>query len=154
MMIRPMLLASPAFIASLCMAAIALVEPLQHSSLKEYGPLNSAEAAALGNAAEVVRLVRAGADPAQVLPLRRHVIGESVQRATTLEAAMWSRRIQMIRLLESEGALADAAVRRDLACLARDLELPEIADHLGADRQSRCEPGEAVQRVAARSTER
>ena len=154
MMIRPMLLAGPAFIATLCMAAIALVEPLQDSSFKEYKPLNSAEAAALGNAAEVVRLVRAGADPAQVLPLRRHIIGESVQQATTLEAAMWSRRIQMIRLLESEGVLAEAAVRRDLACLARDLELPDIADHLGADTQSDCEPGRAVQRVAARSAQR
>ena len=114
-------------------------------------PRNSAEAAAMGMAAEVVRFLRAGEDPHQVYAVRPQIISSAVRHATTLEAAMWSRQLELIELLEREGALT-AADRRPLACLAGDLGLEDVAEHLGDEGAAPCVDGEGMDAVLARSS--
>src|SRR5262245_8811051 len=67
-------------------------------------PINIAEAAAQGSAAEVVRRVRQGEDPRGVRALRPESISSSVLRASALEAAVWSREVELVELLDRLGA--------------------------------------------------
>jgi hypothetical protein len=46
--------------------------------------------------------------------------------------------------------IADDRTRRELACLAADLDLPEMVAHL-APQGAACAPGEALERVIART---
>lgn len=62
---------------------------------------------------------------------------------------MWSRQISLIRVLDREGAIIGDDDRRGLACLAVDLELPEVAEYLAPGLG--CAPGHALARLAARS---
>jgi hypothetical protein len=110
---------------------------------------NSAEAAAAGDAATALRFLRMGDNPSRIHPIRSDIISPRIQHATTLEAAMWSRHIEMIRVLDREGAIVDGDQRRQLACLARDLDLPEVASYLAPD--ERCVRGVALERIIARS---
>jgi hypothetical protein len=114
-------------------------------------PQNVAEAAATGNAAEVIRMIRAGEDPRRVYPLRARIVSSSLRQATALEAAMWSRTLPMVRLLEDQGFIADPAVRHDLMCLAGDLELPDIAQYLSVAGEAACVKGDAYAHVVART---
>jgi hypothetical protein len=110
---------------------------------------NSAEAAAAGDAPTALRFLRMGDNPSRMHPIRGDIISSKIRNATTLEAALWSRHIEMIRVLDREGAIVDADQRRELACLALDLELPEVADYLAPERA--CVPGAALERIIARS---
>jgi hypothetical protein len=110
---------------------------------------NSAEAAAAGDAPTALRYLRMGDNPTRMYPLRSDVISSRIVSATTLEAALWSRHIEMIRVLDREGAIVDADERRQLACLAQDLDLPDIANYLAPDQT--CVRGAALERIIARS---
>ena len=150
---RPLSLAclvAPCLGGTLLLAAIVVGELSGATPFSEGGPRNGAEAAALGDAAALVRFVRSGENPRQAHPVRPHIISGAVQRASTLEAAAWSRRIELIWLLDREGVIADAEARRELACLATDLELSEMAAYLVADGLT-CHEGEARQRVLDRT---
>lgn len=125
-------------------------ERLGLTPLAGLSSLNGAEAAALGRAGEVFRLLRAGEDPHQVQAVRPEVISSSVRGATVLEAAVWSRQLEMIQMLEREGALT-AADRQPLACLATDLEVEDVAEYLAADGAAPCEEDDALERVMART---
>ena len=113
-------------------------------------PVNGAEAAALGRAGEVFRFLRAGEDPHRVQPIRPEVISSSVLAATTLEAAVWSRQLEMIQLREREGAITSAD-RRPLACLATDLDVEDVARYLSPDGSPPCDEGDGIERVMART---
>jgi hypothetical protein len=112
---------------------------------------NSAEAAAAGDAATMLLLIRQGDDPTRVHHVPPGLISSAIARVTTLEAAIWSRSISMIRVLDREGAIVGADQRHDLACLAVDLDAPETADYLVPAAQRTCVPGRAADRVAQRS---
>ena len=90
-----------------------------------------------------------GDNPSRIHPIRGDIISPKIRHATTLEAALWSRHIEMIRVLDREGAIVDAEQRRELACLAVDLELPEVANYLAPERA--CVPGAVLERIIARS---
>jgi hypothetical protein len=62
---------------------------------------------------------------------------------------MWSGHAEMVRALDREGAIVDPDQRRELACLALDLDMPEVADYLAPERT--CVKGAAVARIVARS---
>jgi hypothetical protein len=110
---------------------------------------NSAEAAAAGDAARALRFLRMGHNPTRIQPVRPHLISPDVLQVTTLEAAMWSRQIDLIRALDREGAIVDPDQRRDLACLAFDLDLLDAQRYLAAD--VTCERGAAIKRIIERS---
>jgi hypothetical protein len=114
------------------------------------GAANSAEAAAIGDAAATIRFLRFGEDPTRVHALRPWVISPNVLRATTLEAALWSRRREMIELLDREGTIVGSGTRQELACLAMDLSLPDVVDYLAPDGAT-CVPGQVMQRVVDRT---
>jgi hypothetical protein len=110
---------------------------------------NSAEAAAAGDAPTALRLLRMGDNPSVIHPIRSDIISSKIRYATTPEAALWSRHIEMIRVLDREGAIVDADQRRELACLALDLDLPDVANYLAPGQA--CVQGAALERIIARS---
>jgi hypothetical protein len=117
-----------------------------------YGlPRNVAEAAGMGNAAEILRVLPTLDDPHRVWPVRPEIISSSVQHATVLEAAVWSRRGGLMVLLDRRGLLVDAATRAHVTCLAVDLAAQEIVDALTRAGTPACQPGAALERVLARS---
>ena len=118
-----------------------------------YGPMrNIAEAAALGHASEVLRLRAAGQDPNRVWTVRENMISSTSMEVTALEAAIWSRRVQLIELLDRQGAIVGDESRRHLACLARDLASEEIVEYLSPrHRALDCVPGQTLDRVVERT---
>lgn len=144
-----LLLALPLVAATLGLVAIAASERLTVRGSR--GPLNSAEAAAAGNAAEMIRYLEGGEGPAEVRLVRPGAIPGSARLVTTLEAAVWAGDPALVRLLDERGAIVDADMRHHLACLAADLGLPATVDVLNAAEPAACEPGRAEERVRART---
>lgn len=148
-----------ALLAPLCAATAIVVwvsagERAGAAPLSGLVPRNSAEAAGLGRAADVLRFLRSGDDPRRVYPVRPEIISSAVLQATTLEAAMWSRQLEMIQLLEREGVLGDQHERRALACLAADLRVEDVVEYLAPEGDAYCEAGKAFERVLAHPRER
>lgn len=146
-----------ALLAPLCiaMAGIVWVAAGERAGAAPFAglvPRNGAEAAGLGRAGELLRFLRRGDDPHAVHPVRPEIISSAILRATTLEAAMWSRQLEMIQLLEREGAIDSDRERGALACLAVDLEIDDVVAYLAPDRVEDCEPGQALERVVARTS--
>jgi acetamidase/formamidase len=104
----------------------------------------------LADAGGVLRFLRHGEDPHAVHPVRSEIISSAILRATTVEAAMWSRQVEMIKLLDREGIIGDEQ-RASLACLAVDLHVDEVVEYLAPGGASACQPGQALARVAART---
>jgi hypothetical protein len=140
----------PLAVATLVTMLIAAGELAGAAPFARLVPRNSAEAAGMGYAADVIRLLESGEDPTRVQPLRPEVISSSVTRATTVEAAVWSRQLELVQVLEERGAITPAE-RPALACLADDLDADDVADYLWPAGVDGCEPGAAVEAVEARS---
>jgi len=144
-----------ALLAPLC-AALAWVvlvtsgERLGAAPFAGLAPRNSAEAAGLARAADVLRFLRMGEDPGEVYAVRPEIISSAVLRVTTLEATMWSRQVELVRLIDGQRAI-DRDERATLACLAIDLGVDDVAGYLAPDGTRHCEPGLALERVMARS---
>jgi hypothetical protein len=145
------LAALPPVVATAGVVWFSLAEMAGRTPFSSGPPANIAEAAGLGSGAEVLRLLREGHDPYVVRPLSPDVISTTVTRASAVEAAVWSRRFQLVELLDREGALADPAQRHTLLCLARDVGVDEIVDYLAKTDAAPCEAGRALAAVQARS---
>ncbi len=144
-----------ALLAPLCAAAagvllVALGERAGASPLAGLVPRNSAEAAGWGRAGDLLRFLRDGEDPRAVHAVRPEIISSAVREATTLEASMWSRQLELVQLLDQAVAF-DQEERAELACLAADLEIDDVVEYLAPDGIGHCEPGKALERVIARS---
>jgi hypothetical protein len=144
-------LAAPIVAAFALVTAVAVGERVGVAPLAGLVPTNSAEAAGMASAVHVARFLQSGADPNHVHPIRGEIISSSVLRATTLEAAMWSRQVELIRLLDRQGAISRAD-RHGLACLAADLEIDDIVEYLSPEGVADCAPGQALERVLARTS--
>lgn len=109
--------------------------------------LTLSEAAGLGNAGEVVRLITLERkDPNRSWPVREGILG-SARAATPLEAALASRHVALIPALLRHGAVvpASGAARAWLRCLAVDAGAPEVVEMLTntgdpSDPRSPCTP--------------
>ena len=145
-------LVTPPALAILCAAAIALAERAGTTLFAAVPPANLAEAAAMGRADDVVRRLALGDDRHRVYDLRTEVISSAVRRATPVEAAMWSRQLLMVQLLDGAGAIADLSQRQESACLAADLELQDIVEDLSPSGPPGCTPQRAHDRVLTRTT--
>jgi hypothetical protein len=145
------LAAAPAVLATAAVLVFAVRELSGKTPLSYGRPINVAEAAGSGQPSEVLRLLRAGWDPAQVWPVRPEIISSAVTRATGLEAAVWGGRQPLVELLDRRGFIHDAATRHHLACLAKDIAREEIAAYLSPGGAPSCEPGAALAQVKARS---
>jgi hypothetical protein len=142
--------AAPLCAATATMLLIAVGERAGASPLAGLVTRNSAEAAAWGRAGEMLRFLRSGEDPRQVHDLRPEIVSSAVGRATTLEASIWSRQLELVQLLDQAAAF-DQAERASLACLAADLDIEDVVEYLAPGGTSRCEAGQALDRVMARS---
>lgn len=132
-------------IAALAAVAFFVIADAAGEPPLSYGRLrNIAEAAGLGTASEVIRFLDEGADPTRVLPVREVVISSTIHQISALEAAVWSRQLELVRLLDRRGViLTDERAR--LACLAADLEAEDIREFLVRENQPGCQQ-KAVQR--------
>ncbi len=144
-----------ALLVPLCaaMAGIGLITAGERAGAAPFAglaPQNSAEAAGLASAGDLLRFLRNGEDLRRVYVVRPEIISSAVRRATTLEAAMWSRQVELVQLLDRWSAF-DRNERAALACLAADLRIDDIVEYLAPDGTAHCEPGEALERVLARS---
>jgi hypothetical protein len=92
--------------------------------------------------------VRAGEDPAAVRTLRAESISSSVLRASALEAAVWSREVELVELLDRLGAF-QGNERERIGCLARDLQADDIAKYLGAT--DACTPNATLEAILERT---
>ncbi|HEY7185519.1 MAG TPA: hypothetical protein VH436_03170 [Vicinamibacterales bacterium] len=141
----------PAVLTTLALAAFSGLELLGRTPFAIGRFHNVAEAAGMGAASEVLRLLGNGEDPNRVLPLRGEIISSSVQRATALEAAVWSRRRELVEVLDRRAAIADEQTRQHLVCLARDLDARDIADYLAPGRVPECVQHRELDLVLART---
>lgn len=145
LVLAPML-AAMAVLLAFTIGEVNGVRPFSYQA-----PSNLAEAAGMGLAPEVLRLVRTGADPTRVENVRPDIISSQITRVTALEAVVWSRRAQLVRLLEREGVLGTDADRAHMACLARALQVADIVAYLAPDGTPDCDPDRTVEQIMARS---
>jgi hypothetical protein len=142
----------PLAAAAVMLLVVAAGERLGATPFSGMVPANSAEAAGMGSAVHVIRLLRMGEDPNRVYSVRPEIISSAVLKATTLEAAMWSRQIELVQLLDREGAIVGDDRRRELACLAADLRVEDVVEYLSPEGVAHCDPGKAFERVLARTS--
>jgi len=140
----------PLCAATVSVLLVALGERAGASPFAGLVPQNSAEAAGWGRAGDMLRFLRNGEDPRHVYAVRPEIISSAVRRATTLEASMWSRQLELVQLLDHAVAFDDEE-RAALACLAADLEIDDVVEYLAPDGIGHCESGRALERVIARS---
>lgn len=109
---------APALAAVAVSAAILVAAALGYSPpFWRGGTLTLAEAAALHDHGEVVRLIAGGQDPNASYPIRPSVL--AARSLTPLEAAVGARRAEVVDLLFLHGAKADASIWQRLHCFAQ-----------------------------------
>lgn len=144
-------LAAPIVLTACVVLAVEAAEDSNRAWWEDTRPRNAAEAAAFGRAAELVRLLRRGDHPEQIVAVRAGMIREAPAWLSAVEGAMWGDGPAMIRLIEREGAVLTDARRRQLACLARDLGQQATTDYLAPAALAACVPGAALAAVRGRT---
>jgi AcrR family transcriptional regulator len=94
--------------------------------------LNLAEAVAVRNTGEVMRLVEEGEDPNRHYPIRQGLLDGDPSEATPLEAATSERRPELIEILIARGARLAPADWVRLRCFALGRERNDVAAALDA----------------------
>jgi hypothetical protein len=107
---------------TLAAAALGVAEPFAAPA-----DLTLAEAAAIGDDADVLRQIRAGADPDAPAIVRRGMVSDTEFLLTPLEAATANAHAETIDLLVRSGAALDHDTARVLICLAQDKGEADIA---------------------------
>ena len=146
-----LLLAVPPIAVTLAVLVFAASERAGYMPLSDGPPRNLAEAAGMADGAAVLRMMASGDDPNRIMPIRPEVISSTVRHVTALEAAVWSRRSQLVRLFDDRGAIVDDKMRRELTCLAKDIGTDEVAAYLMASGDPGCASGQTLERVLSRS---
>jgi hypothetical protein len=90
--------------------------------------LNLSEAAAVRDAAEIVRLIESSEDPNAARGVRPGLLAQQTVRATPLEAAVAMKDPEIARVLLVNGAVMDAQVWSRLRCSADGDEMTEYLD--------------------------
>jgi len=143
------LLAAPV-VATLVLTVFVVLDVAGGTPLSYRGPSNVSEAAGMGLGSEVLRFLREGQDPRRIRSVRPDIISPNITQVTALEAAIWSRRIQLVRLLDRQGVLSDAGERARLACAARAIQLEDVERYLAPEGLSSCDPEALVGGIEAR----
>ena len=149
--IRMLAVALPPMAAVAAVALFAVLEAAGNRSIT-MAPANIAEAAGLANASEVLRLLRSGEDVSVVMPARPEIISSAIPRISALEAAVWSRHVELVHMLDARGVILGDE-RRRLACLAADLQIGDIVEYLSPKVPPACEPGQVEQEIRSRANE-
>lgn len=107
-------------------AAMLLALPFGIDPLWHVEPLTLAEASALRDNGEVMRLIGLGADPNKPGTVRADFVHDEAQVLTPLEAAVGARRADMVQLLLDNGAVMDATNWTRLVCFAEVVEAQDV----------------------------
>lgn len=142
-------MALPLCAVTACIAALVIAEWAGGTLFAARPPANLAEAAASGRADLVFRMLRSGERATALYDVHPDVISSDVRRATALEAAIWSRQIELMELFDRAGSIPPDA-RRDLACLAGDLGVDDLVERFGRVDPA-CTPGQALTAVIERT---
>jgi hypothetical protein len=134
------------------LALIACAEVMGRAPLSEGGPRNFAEAAGMARASEVLRRIEDGEDPSRIEPVRPFIISSALTQVSALEAAVATRRIELVQMIDRLGALREPQMRQHLACLAGDLGIDDIVEYFAAD-ASPCRRGATIDAMRARAIE-
>jgi hypothetical protein len=132
--------AAPAILAT-ALVLVFIAFELSGMTPSAIAPANVAEAAGLGLGGETLRRVRMGEDATARVAVRPEIISSSVKSVTALEAAVFARQVELIRMFDRRGSIADPTLRRHLLCLAADLDVGDIVEYLGAADRATCLPG-------------
>ena len=141
---------APLLAAMVLLLVFTVGEPSGVRPFSYQAPSNLAEAAGMGLLPEVLRFIREGADSTRVENVRPDIISSEITKVTAPEAAIWARRVQLVRLMEREGAFGGEADRPHLACLARALQVVEIVEYLAPQATAECDPDQTIARIVAR----
>jgi hypothetical protein len=111
------------------LAAGLLLAPFGRHPLWAQADLNLSEAAAVRDAAEIVRLIEEQSeDPNAIREVRPGLLADQAVRATPLEAAVAAKDVEIARVLLVNGAGMDADVWNQLRCSAESDEMTEFLD--------------------------
>ncbi|MBI4886438.1 MAG: hypothetical protein HY824_05060 [Acidobacteria bacterium] len=132
----PVVLAAPVVAGLALLAAIVVSERASLGWLAQPDPrFNLAEAAGIGRAAPVVERIRRGADPNGVYSVRRGLIRTDEDlMLTPLEAAVMSGELEIVRLLEANGAQRDGRLTARLVELAAARRADDVVEYLRSAR--------------------
>ena len=144
-------LAAPPLLAVALILAIVVAERAGGTLFPALTPRNSAESAGMAHATSLLRFLDSGQDPARVHAIDPAIISSSVLRATTLEAAVFSRQVGIIEMLDLRGAFSDDGRRRAVRCLADDIQAADIAEYLTRAGDPPCVPNAENERVLQRT---
>ena len=123
-------LALPGTLLILATAMMLFGLPFGIDPLWRVEPLTLAEAAALRDNGEVVRLIQSGHDPNKPGTVRAELLRNDAQVVTPLEAAVGIDRPDMVETLLENGATLDAATWTHLMCFAASIEADESIEFL------------------------
>lgn len=144
-------LAAPPLLAAALILAIVVTERAGGTLFPGVTPRNSAEAAGLARAASLLAYLESNQDPTRVYEIDPAIISSSVQRASTAEAAVFSRQVGIIEMLAHRGAFDDDRQRLAIRCLAEDIQAADIAAHLTRAADPPCVPDAENERVLQRT---
>ena len=148
-LVRIFAVALPPMASVAAVVLFAVLEAAGNRSIT-MAPANIAEAAGLANASEVLRLLRSGEDVSVVMPARPEIISSAIPRISALEAAVWSRHVELVHMLDEEGVILGDE-RRRLACLAADLQIGDIVKYLSPKAPPACVAGQVEQEIRGRA---
>ena len=123
-------IALPGTILIVATAVMLAALPFGIDPLWRVEPLTLAEAAALRDNGEVVRLIQSGENPNTPGTVRAELLRNDAQVVTPLEAAVGIDRPDMVETLLENGAVLDAATWTHLMCFAYSIEADEAIEFL------------------------
>lgn len=144
-------LVTPPLLAAALILAIVVTERAGGTLFPGVSPRNSAEAAGMARAASLLAYLESDQDPARVYEIDPAIISSSVLRASTLEAAVFSRQVGIIEMLDHRGAFSDDRRRQAVRCLAEDIQAADIAAYLTRAADPPCVPNAENERVLQRT---
>jgi hypothetical protein len=116
----------PGGLLILATAAMLCGLPFGADPLWEVDTITLSEAAALRDNGEVVRLIESGVDVNTPGAVRQDIVAARALVLTPLEAAVASRRADMVELLLEQGAQLDAATWTRLVCFSNSVKATDI----------------------------
>jgi hypothetical protein len=149
-MVRALAASIPVIVMTTGIVGFIISESGGHTPFSYGPPQNIAEAAAWSGAADMLRRLAGGEDPTQIQPIRAEVLSSAIRQITALEAAVWSRQIALVQLLDKRGVIVGDE-RRRLACLAADINAADIRDYLSMPEPPVCQPQQVYDEVLART---
>ena len=122
-------LSVPACLVNAGLATGLLLAPFDRHPLWLQPDLNLSEAAAVRDAAEIVRLIEEHSeDPNAIREVRPGLLADQAIRVTPLEAAVAAKDVEIARVLLVNGAAMNAEIWNHLRCSADGDEMTEFLD--------------------------